>query len=133
MCERESARASDDPFLPGTTLAILKGPSNEMLQLERPVLNIVGRLSGISTGTRRYNEAMLAVAGADCKTKLLDTRKVRIRAVALPFARDRAVCVCVCARARACACVCMCVCVCVCLFVWMHVCLLRHSASLGEA
>merc|ERR1719329_588598 len=69
-------KTPDGTLVPkGTTLAILKGPSNEMLQLERPVLNIVGRLSGISTGTRRYNEAMLAVAGADCKTKLLDTRK----------------------------------------------------------
>ena len=93
-----------------------------MLQLERPVLNIVGRLSGISTGTRRYNEAMLAVAGADCKTKLLDTRKVRIRAVALPFARDRAVCVCVRARASMCMCVHVCVCVCVCLCGCMCVC-----------
>ena len=93
-----------------------------MLQLERPVLNIVGRLSGISTGTRRYNEAMLAVAGADCKTKLLDTRKVRIRAVALPFARDRAVCVCVCARARASMCMCVHVCVCVCVFVCVDAC-----------
>jgi len=46
-------------FMAGTTLAILRGPSNEMLQLERPVLNIVGRLSGISTGTRRYHEAII--------------------------------------------------------------------------
>lgn len=61
----------------GATLAILKGPSNEMLQLERPVLNIVGRLSGIATGTRTFHEAMIAAAGPDCKTKLLDTRKVR--------------------------------------------------------
>jgi len=30
-----------------------------MLQLERPVLNIVGRLSGISTGTRRYHEGII--------------------------------------------------------------------------
>jgi nicotinate-nucleotide pyrophosphorylase len=45
--------------LAGTTLAILRGPSNEMLQLERPVLNIVGRLSGISTGTRRYHEGII--------------------------------------------------------------------------
>ena len=69
-------KTSDGTLVPkGTTLAILRGPSNEMLQLERPVLNIVGRLSGIATGTRKYHEAMLAVAGPDCKTKLLDTRK----------------------------------------------------------
>ena len=79
-----------------------------MLQLERPVLNIVGRLSGISTGTRRYNEAMLAVAGADCKTKLLDTRKVSIRA------RDRAMYMCY-------VCVCACVCGCVCVSVSVSV------------
>ena len=60
----------------GTTLAILRGPSNEMLQLERPVLNIVGRLSGIATGTRAFHQAMIDAAGPDCKSKLLDTRKV---------------------------------------------------------
>mgnify|MGYP001968413116 CR=1 FL=1 len=35
-------KTSDGTLVPkGTTLAILRGPSNEMLQLERPVLNIV--------------------------------------------------------------------------------------------
>ena len=69
-------KTPDGTFVPkGTTLAVLRGPSNEMLQLERPVLNIVGRLSGIATSTRVYHQAMLAAAGPDCKCKLLDTRK----------------------------------------------------------
>jgi hypothetical protein len=73
----DSCSTLPSPVPKGTTLAVLKGPSNEMLQLERPVLNIVGRLSGIATGTRKFHEAMIAAAGTDCKTKLLDTRKVR--------------------------------------------------------
>ena len=74
----------------GTALAVLKGPSNEMLQLERPVLNIVGRLSGIATGTRKYHQAILDAAGQDCKTKLLDTRKVSV--VPAPSSSSQSVC-----------------------------------------
>mmetsp|Transcript_59585 Transcript_59585/g.140979 ORF Transcript_59585/g.140979 Transcript_59585/m.140979 type:complete len:325 (+) Transcript_59585:48-1022(+) len=59
----------------GTPLATFKGPSSEMLRLERPVLNLVGRLSGIATRTAIFHEAMVAAAGADCRAKLLDTRK----------------------------------------------------------
>ncbi len=36
----------------GTVLATLKGPSHQLLRLERTVLNTVSRLSGIATRTR---------------------------------------------------------------------------------
>lgn len=39
------------------------------------MLNTVGRMSGIASRTRDFREAMLRAAGADCKTRLLDTRK----------------------------------------------------------
>jgi len=46
----------------GTSLCVFKGPSHEMLRLERPVLNLIGRLSGIATRTRVFHEAMVAAA-----------------------------------------------------------------------
>lgn len=54
----------------GTTLAVLTGPARSLLTAERIALNLVGRLSGIATLTRRYVDA---VAGA--KARIYDTRK----------------------------------------------------------
>jgi nicotinate-nucleotide pyrophosphorylase (carboxylating) len=54
----------------GVTLGELTGPARELLALERTTLNLVGRLSGVATGTARYVEA---VAGT--KARVLDTRK----------------------------------------------------------
>ena len=55
---------------PGDTLATLSGPSGEVLALERTLLNLLGRLCGIATLTRRFVDA---VDGAGAK--VLDTRK----------------------------------------------------------
>ena len=55
---------------PGETLATLAGPVDEILALERTLLNLLGRLCGIATLTRRFIEA---IEGADAK--ILDTRK----------------------------------------------------------
>jgi nicotinate-nucleotide pyrophosphorylase (carboxylating) len=54
----------------GTVVGILKGPARGLLLTERPILNFLGRLSGISTLTKRYVDA---VGGT--KAKIYDTRK----------------------------------------------------------
>jgi nicotinate-nucleotide pyrophosphorylase (carboxylating) len=54
----------------GDCVARIEGPAQAMLRAERPVLNLLGRLSGIATLTRRYVEAV-AATGA----RIYDTRK----------------------------------------------------------
>ncbi|MBR4124572.1 MAG: carboxylating nicotinate-nucleotide diphosphorylase [Victivallales bacterium] len=56
---------------PGSRLATVKGDARAILTGERTALNLLQRLCGIATVTRRYVEAL----GPDCPTKLLDTRK----------------------------------------------------------
>jgi len=57
----------------GTKLAELVGPARSLLTAERPMLNLLGRLSGIATLTRRYVDA---VAGT--KARVYDTRKTML-------------------------------------------------------
>jgi len=54
----------------GTVVAELAGPARAILTGERTALNLLGRLSGIATLTRRHVDA---VAGTDAQ--ILDTRK----------------------------------------------------------
>jgi nicotinate-nucleotide pyrophosphorylase (carboxylating) len=54
----------------GQTIAEVAGPLECLLMGERAALNIVMRLSGIATLTRKYVEVM-----ADLSTQLVDTRK----------------------------------------------------------
>ncbi len=54
----------------GDRIARIAGPARSMLTAERPVLNLLGRLSGIATLTKRYVEA---VAGTGAR--VYDTRK----------------------------------------------------------
>ncbi len=54
----------------GQVLAAVEGPARSLLSGERIVLNLIGRLSGIATLTRRYVDA---VAGSGAK--IYDTRK----------------------------------------------------------
>lgn len=66
------ARAHDGvPVDAGTTLAEVRGPLREMLGLERTMLNLVGRLSGIATLTALYAAAI----PAGSRAHLYDTRK----------------------------------------------------------
>jgi nicotinate-nucleotide pyrophosphorylase (carboxylating) len=51
-------------------IGILEGPARAMLALERPLLNMLGRLSGIASLTRQYVDA---VAGT--RAGIYDTRK----------------------------------------------------------
>lgn len=57
----------------GAALAEIEGPARSMLVAERPLLNLLGRLSGIATLTRRYVEA---VAGTGAG--IYDTRKTML-------------------------------------------------------
>lgn len=54
----------------GTILAHVRGSTRDLLTSERIVLNLLGRLCGIATSTRRY---VNAVAGTP--TRIYDTRK----------------------------------------------------------
>ena len=54
----------------GTALATVVGPAQAILSGERTALNLVQRLSGVATLTKRY---VARVAGTDCV--ILDTRK----------------------------------------------------------
>jgi len=59
----------------GTLLGELSGPRSAVLAIERTMLNLVSRLSGIATLTGEYVEA-IADAGANPeRVRLLDTRK----------------------------------------------------------
>lgn len=54
----------------GAAIALLRGPARSLLTSERPMLNLLGRLCGIATLTRRYVDA---VAGT--RARIYDTRK----------------------------------------------------------
>jgi nicotinate-nucleotide pyrophosphorylase (carboxylating) len=54
----------------GEGIASLHGPVRSMLAAERLILNLLGRLSGIATLTRRYVDAI-----AGTKARIYDTRK----------------------------------------------------------
>jgi nicotinate-nucleotide pyrophosphorylase (carboxylating) len=55
---------------PGEPLATVHGTARRLLERERVSLNLLQRLSGVATNTRRYVDA---IAGTNCR--LLDTRK----------------------------------------------------------
>ncbi len=54
----------------GDTVATLAGPTRSILAAERVLLNMIGRMSGVATATRRLVDA---VAGTGCR--VYDTRK----------------------------------------------------------
>lgn len=64
-------RAADgDATKSGTILATLSGSARDLLTCERPMLNLVSRLSGIATLTLRYVERIHGTAA-----RIYDTRK----------------------------------------------------------
>jgi len=63
-------QADGDAFEAGTMLAEVEGNARTLLRAERVALNLVQRMSGIATHTRRFVDA---VAGT--KTRIVDTRK----------------------------------------------------------
>ena len=66
----ELARDGDD-LEAGAPLFCVKGSARSILMAERTALNIIQRMSGISTTTRKYVDAV----PADCSTRITDTRK----------------------------------------------------------
>ncbi|MBM4109145.1 MAG: carboxylating nicotinate-nucleotide diphosphorylase [Phycisphaerae bacterium] len=54
----------------GTAVAVLNGPVHEILGVERTLLNVLGRLSGVATRTAEFVEAM-----GRGRARLYDTRK----------------------------------------------------------
>lgn len=71
---RFEGRVGDGQAVPaGTVLGVLRGPMDEVLEVERTLLNLVGRMSGIATRAAEFVGA-LAGAGAT-RAKLYDTRK----------------------------------------------------------
>lgn len=58
------------PVSPGDIAFIVSGPQLGLLKAERLVLNVMQRMSGIATETRKYADQL-----AGLKTKILDTRK----------------------------------------------------------
>jgi nicotinate-nucleotide pyrophosphorylase (carboxylating) len=64
------AREDGDLVQAGDGLGQIEGPAQGILAAERLLLNLLGRLSGIATLTRRYVEAVQGT-----KAKIYDTRK----------------------------------------------------------
>ena len=59
-----------DMVAAGTRIALLEGPTRGVLAAERVLLNLLGRMAGVATATRRLVDA---VAGTGCR--VYDTRK----------------------------------------------------------
>ncbi len=69
--EHEPALRDGERFSAGDVLCVLRGPMDEILEVERTLLNLIGRLSGIATLTFEHVRAL----GADVRAKIFDTRK----------------------------------------------------------
>ncbi len=64
-------RAQDgEPLESGQVAAVIEGATRDLLTCERIILNVLGRLSGIATLTRRFVDA-----AAGHKVRIYDTRK----------------------------------------------------------
>ncbi|MGD9765452.1 MAG: carboxylating nicotinate-nucleotide diphosphorylase [Candidatus Binatia bacterium] len=69
---RVTALAADgDAFAHGKRLATVEGPAADLLVGERVILNLLQRLCGVASLTRRYVEA---ISGSS-KARIIDTRK----------------------------------------------------------
>ena len=68
--EWRPSAADGDGVEGGAVIARLLGPTRSILTAERTVLNVLGRMSGVATATRRLVDA---VAGTRCR--IYDTRK----------------------------------------------------------
>jgi len=69
-CALEALRGEGDEASPGDGVLRVRGRLRAILTGERTALNLLQRLSGIATLTRRYAQALRGT-----KTRLLDTRK----------------------------------------------------------
>ena len=65
-----SARSDGDRVQVGDTVLSVSGPTHELLQAERPALNLLGHLSGVATATSRWVDEIEGTGAA-----VRDTRK----------------------------------------------------------
>lgn len=69
-CEQRTQAADGDTVSAGGVLATIDGPTRQVLALERTLLNLLSRLSGVATNTARYAST---VSGT--RAEIFDTRK----------------------------------------------------------
>jgi nicotinate-nucleotide pyrophosphorylase (carboxylating) len=69
-CRVEWRAAEGESVAPGTTVGVVRGTLARILRVERPLLNLLQRASGIATATRAYVDAV-----ADTSCRILHTRK----------------------------------------------------------
>jgi len=67
----QCACSDGDPVEAGRHVATIGGPARSVLALERTLLNLLGRLSGVASLTHSYRQAI----GAHDRAQLCDTRK----------------------------------------------------------
>jgi nicotinate-nucleotide pyrophosphorylase (carboxylating) len=84
-CELEALKAEGDAADPGNEVLRVRGKLRPILTAERTALNLLQRLCGVATLTRKYAEALHG-----SKTKLIDTRKTTPGLRALEKAAVRA-------------------------------------------
>ena len=63
--------ADSEPVVSGQPVALLEGLARDVLAVERPMLNLVGRLSGVATRTAAFVRAV----GDEWPARVFDTRK----------------------------------------------------------
>lgn len=68
--EWRPALEDGQPLAPGGEVGVLEGDARDLLRCERVTLNLMSRLSGVASLTRRYVEAV-----AETDAKVYDTRK----------------------------------------------------------
>ncbi len=70
-----------EPILSGQTVAEMSGPTNELLVVERLILNVLGRLSGVATLTQQFVEAAAGARVYDPRTTTPGWRRLEKYAV----------------------------------------------------
>lgn len=70
-CTFDARAADGSRAAAGQILGTLRGPTRQILAIERTFLNIVGRLSGIATRTAAFRDAL----APNSRAKIYDTRK----------------------------------------------------------
>lgn len=73
-CAFQGIRRDGESAERGATLGVISGPASSVLALERVMLNLLSRLSGVATLTRTYVDR-IRTAAPGTKARLLDTRK----------------------------------------------------------
>jgi nicotinate-nucleotide pyrophosphorylase (carboxylating) len=85
QCELEPLLGEGDPAGPGAGVLRVRGRLRALLSAERTALNLLQRLCGVATLTRKYAQALRGT-----RTRLLDTRKTSPGMRALEKAAVRA-------------------------------------------